>query len=120
MSRLQEVSPFVLSVLDDVALRAVCTRAQGKEHSLTLSPDCVLHVLDFEGYGHLPPIMLLHGISSCAADYFSVILRLQQQSQRVVAVDLPGHGRSFSNLTGLSLENCMLEVRHIPLKHYLC
>ena len=57
-----------------------------------------IHLLDFEGQGTLPPIIILHGICSCGADYYPLIRQLQRNSRRVVALDLPGHGLSVSNL----------------------
>ena len=57
-----------------------------------------IHVLDFKGNGTLPTMILLHGISSCGADYYPLIRHLQAQSRRVIAIDLPGHGLSASSL----------------------
>ena len=52
------------------------------------------HILDFQGYGELPPIVLVHGLSSCAADFYPLVRSLQSESRRVICVDLPGHGLS--------------------------
>ena len=57
-----------------------------------------IHVLDFKGNGTLPTMILLHGISSCGADYYPLIRHLQVQARRVIAIDLPGHGLSASSL----------------------
>lgn len=53
-----------------------------------------VHVLDVPGRGPLPPVVLLHGLSASAIDFASVIRRLRPHTQRVIAIDAPGHGRS--------------------------
>ena len=62
-----------------------------------LEKNQTLHCLSFRGSGNGPPIVLLHGISSCAADYYPLIRCLQQYSRRIVAIDLPGHGQSVAD-----------------------
>lgn len=57
-----------------------------------------IHLLDFKGSGALPPVILLHGISSCGADYYPLVRELQKSHVRVIALDLPGHGLSASSL----------------------
>ena len=53
-----------------------------------------IHLLDIPGDGGLPPIVMLHGLSSCAADYAPMFARLRPLTRRIVAPDLPGHGLS--------------------------
>jgi pimeloyl-ACP methyl ester carboxylesterase len=53
-----------------------------------------LHVLDAPGRGTLPPVLLLHGLGSAAADYAPLLRRLRRHVRRVVALDLFGHGAS--------------------------
>lgn len=53
-----------------------------------------VHVLDAEGQGALPPILLLHGISSSSVPFGPLLLRLRRHSRRVLAPDTPGHGAS--------------------------
>ncbi len=53
-----------------------------------------VHLLDSPGRGALPPIMLLHGISSSSAPYANLLLRLRQHHRRVLAPDSLGHGAS--------------------------
>jgi len=67
-----------------------------------------IHVLDFKGTGSLPPMIILHGISSCGADYYPLVRHLQKHSSRVLALDLPGHGLSVS-----SLDMSLKEMVHV-------
>jgi len=52
-----------------------------------------LHLLEVAGRGG-PTLLLFHGLSSCGLDYAPLIHRLRGVFGRLVAVDLPGHGRS--------------------------
>ena len=79
-----------------------------------------LHVLDFPGSQKTgPPLVLLHGISSCAADYYPLIRLLQPHCSRVVAIDLPGHGNSVADpaITLAKLEGLMDKALGMVLKH---
>ncbi len=54
-----------------------------------------LHVLDLEGTGKLPPVVLLHGFSaSGASQYGAMVRRLRSRVSRIILPDLPGHGLS--------------------------
>lgn len=53
-----------------------------------------LHVLAAHGRGDLPPVLLLHGLSSCAADFAPLFWYLRPRVRRVLALDVPGHGLS--------------------------
>lgn len=53
-----------------------------------------VHMLDGQGKGDLPPILVLHGICSRATNYRRVLPALLQRSRRVIAPDLPAHGFS--------------------------
>lgn len=70
------------------------------------------HVLDFKGTGEIPPVVLVHGLSSCAADFYPLIRCLQSECQRVLAVDLPGHGLSGidPNMSLDALEDLMCDA----------
>jgi len=68
-----------------------------------------LRFLEVQGTGTLPPVMLIHGLSSCSVDWGQVILRLRKQCQRVRAVDLPGHGLSDTPKDGMG-EAAMREM----------
>ncbi len=53
-----------------------------------------IHLFDAPGRGTLPPVVILHGISACAAQYEPVLRRVRRWSRRVIAIDAPGHGLS--------------------------
>jgi pimeloyl-ACP methyl ester carboxylesterase len=53
-----------------------------------------MHVYDVAGRGRLGPLVLLHGLNSAASDFALFIAMLQPHFRRIVAPDLPWHGRS--------------------------
>jgi pimeloyl-ACP methyl ester carboxylesterase len=63
-----------------------------------------VHALERNGRGRLPPVMLIHGLSSSGVHYLRVARQLEAFS-RVILPDLPGHGFSQmpSPLTGTRL-----------------
>lgn len=69
-------------------------RAQGFESRSVPTVAGRIHLYDAPGRGPLPPVVVLHGISACAAQYEPVLRRMRRWSRRVIAVDAPGHGRS--------------------------
>lgn len=66
-----------------------------------------LHVLDGDGRGELPPIVLLHGFSANSISYASLLHRLGPHARRVVAPDSPGHGFSELPPQGLTRDTMM-------------
>lgn len=55
------------------------------------------------------PVLLLHGLGSCAADWTPQI-EILQATHRVVAVDLPGHGASPLPRGRLTIEDMAVAV----------
>jgi len=56
-----------------------------------------------------PPVLLLHGLGSCAADWAWQI-PLLEPAFRVIAVDLPGHGASPVPPSGMTIEDMADDV----------
>lgn len=52
------------------------------------------HVLEAEGTGRLPPLVLLHGFGASGVQMLPILVRLQKHSRRLLVPDLPGHGFS--------------------------
>lgn len=52
------------------------------------------HVLEAEGSGPLPPLVLLHGFGASGAQMLPILVRLKKHAQRLIVPDLPGHGFS--------------------------
>lgn len=61
-----------------------------------------IHVLEGEGGGDLPPIVVLHGFAAHAVCYGHLLKRFQPRVRRVLAPDLPGHGYSDAPRHGSS------------------
>ncbi|MFO0631166.1 MAG: alpha/beta fold hydrolase [Polyangiales bacterium] len=57
-----------------------------------------VHMLEARGRGHLPPTVLLHGLSAAGSHYGPLLERLRRRTSRVIAPDLPAHG--FSDTPG--------------------
>jgi pimeloyl-ACP methyl ester carboxylesterase len=86
------VKPIILPVLERLGRRTLARRGVKSRWIETASGR--VHAYDAPGSGGLPPVVLLHGISSSATAFAGVILRLLPRVKRVVAPDYPGHGFS--------------------------
>jgi pimeloyl-ACP methyl ester carboxylesterase len=53
-----------------------------------------MHLLEAEGHGRLPPLVLLHGLSSTGVHYLPLVGHVRPHVRRLVLPDLPGHGFS--------------------------
>jgi pimeloyl-ACP methyl ester carboxylesterase len=83
------------------ALRRLWWRMFGvRTHTLHTSQGR-LRYLEAKGSGLLPPVLLIHGLSSCGVDWEWVIRKLRRRCKRVRAVDLPGHGWSDEPKDGM-------------------
>ncbi len=58
-----------------------------------------VHVLEAPGEGMLPPLVLLHGLSSAGVHFLPMLAPLQRAFSRIVIPDLPGHGFSETPLS---------------------
>jgi pimeloyl-ACP methyl ester carboxylesterase len=63
-----------------------------------------VHVLDAPGTGDGPPVVILHGISASSSAFWTVLPALRAHSKRIIAPDMPGHGRSPVPSAGLTPE----------------
>ena len=52
------------------------------------------HVLEAQGEGALPPVVLLHGFAASGVQMLPLLLRLKRHVSRLVVPDLPAHGFS--------------------------
>lgn len=64
-----------------------------------------IHLFDGPGHGDGPPLLLLHGLGSRAADYGLLMARLRRHTRRLLAPDIPGHGSSPLPSGGLSIRD---------------
>jgi pimeloyl-ACP methyl ester carboxylesterase len=71
-----------------------------------------VHVLDARGHGHLPPVVLLHGISSAAVHFLPLLYRLRGRVRRLIAPDLPAHGFSDrpAEMSAATLRDALVEA----------
>ena len=95
------------------ALRLRSLQMQGARSRLFQTSLGTLHTLDWEGRGSRPPMVLVHGLGSCAADYGPLMRWLRRRHRRLIAPDLPGHGRSETPsvpLTAARMTSALLEM----------
>lgn len=76
---------------------------QGYQSSWIPTQDGQVHVLQAQGQGALPGVVLLHGLGSEAADLYPVFSRLRPHTQELLILDFPGHGRSHYASDGLDV-----------------
>ncbi len=53
-----------------------------------------LHYYDGAGSGHGPPVLLVHGFGDSANSWYQSLVPLKRALRRVIAIDMPGAGRS--------------------------
>lgn len=61
------------------------------------------HYYQIKGRGKLPPIVVLHGFGTHAAEMYPLLQQLRGATQQLIAVDLPMHGLSQVPQAGVSL-----------------
>lgn len=84
---------------DGLRIRALDLR--GIKRRFVTHAEGRLHVLELAGHGSLPPVLVLHGLGSCAADEVPFLRALQRRCRRVFAMDLPAHGHSSAPADGM-------------------
>lgn len=70
-----------------------------------------MHVLDAQGEGRLPPLVLLHGLSSTGAHYLPLVRHVRPHVRRLVLPDLPGHGFSDAPAGGMRHDTLSVGLR---------
>lgn len=103
--------PSWMDTVDALRLRSL--QMQGARSRLFQTSLGTLHTLDWVGKGKRPPIVLVHGLGSCAADYGPLMRWLRRRHSRLIAPDLPGHGRSQTPvvpLTAARMTTALLEM----------
>lgn len=70
-----------------------------------------MHLMDADGHGRLPPLVLLHGLSSTGVHYLPLVGHLRPHVRRLVLPDLPGHGFSESPLGGVRQDTLTAGLR---------
>lgn len=67
---------------------------RGFHHVMQPTQAGTMHAMVANRGGPLPTLVVLHGLGSEISDYARLLWRLAPHFQRVVAIDLPGHGES--------------------------
>jgi pimeloyl-ACP methyl ester carboxylesterase len=70
-----------------------------------------MHVMEGAGDGRLPPLVLLHGLSSTGVHYWPLVWHLRPHVQKLILPDLPGHGFSEPPLGGCRHESLATGLR---------
>ena len=69
-------------------------RALGFRSRLLRAGEHDAHLYDRKGQGEGPPVLLVHGMGGNAAGFLPIVRAVLRASRRVVAIELPGHGRA--------------------------
>ncbi|MCO4761300.1 MAG: alpha/beta hydrolase [Myxococcales bacterium] len=92
---------LAVGLADSLALRALRARGFRSRHEASsLGP---LHVLEGEGTGPIPILVVLHGLGAAATDMGPLMLAVRSLAVRILVPDLPGHGLN-PDVPGSSME----------------
>lgn len=83
---------MIWDAFDALILRRVLAR--GGKAFVADTAGWPLFRYDMPGTGTAPPVVLVHGLAGDTHNFFSIFEGLRKVSRRVLAFDLPGHGRS--------------------------
>jgi pimeloyl-ACP methyl ester carboxylesterase len=92
-------------------------RLQGYKSRFVEASTGRVHLLDARGRGKAPPVVLLHGFTSCGAHFFPIAKRLRSSAERLVLPDMPAHGLSETPRvpTARGLEKGLVEALDVVL-----
>jgi pimeloyl-ACP methyl ester carboxylesterase len=77
-------------------------RAHGFNGFHVHTVQCPVHFMVAEGQGVRDPLLIVHGLGSCASDYLPLIRRLLPITRKLILIDLPGHGLSGVPKSGMT------------------
>src|SRR5262249_49956199 len=86
---------FLLAAFSDHLARATLQATFFRSRRIRTSVGR-MHVMEAQGHGHLPPLVLLHGLSSTGVHYLPLVGHVRPHVRRLFLPDLPGHGFSES------------------------
>lgn len=77
-----------------------------------------VHAIECKGNGPLPTLVVVHGISANATELARMYIPLKAHFQRIVALDLPGHGWSEAPLAGMHPEP-LIDLFSQAVQHFV-
>lgn len=80
------------SVVESIALWSL--RRQGFTSHHVETRHGRVHLMEAQGGGALPPIVLMHGLGARGAQYQALVRSLRPHTRRLILPDAPGHGLS--------------------------
>ena len=85
-------------------------RAHGFDGFHVHTVECPVHFMVAPGQGTGDPMLIVHGLGSCASDYLPLIRRLLPNTRKLILIDLPGHGLSGVPQSGMNPEAIALAL----------
>jgi pimeloyl-ACP methyl ester carboxylesterase len=82
----------MLTLTERIARRVLNATGLRSRHVVTRVGK--IHILEGEGRGTLPPLVVLHGFAAHAVCYGPLMRQFQPHVSRLLAPDMPGHGYS--------------------------
>lgn len=82
----------MLTLTERIARRVLNATGLRSRHVVTRAGK--IHLLEGEGRGTLPPMVVLHGFAAHAVCYGPLMRQFQPHVRRLLAPDMPGHGYS--------------------------
>jgi pimeloyl-ACP methyl ester carboxylesterase len=77
-----------------------------------------VHAIEGKGSGSLPTLVVVHGISANATELARMYIPLKAHFQRIIALDLPGHGWSEAPQSGMRPEP-LIDLFSAAVQHFV-